>query len=127
VDTTSPRSVLVVDDNKDMVGSMTALLELSGYRVHSASDGVTAVEAALRTRPDYILLDIGLPKMDGIEVAKRLRRERSLDETKIIAITAYGTDEDRRRTREAGCDAHYLKPIEPGTLDAMLAGRVRRT
>src|SRR6516225_7422591 len=98
-----PRTrLLVVDDNPDNVLTLSRMLQMCGFEVMSACEGRTALEIAGQFRPEFALLDIGLPSWDGYEVARRLRAVAGLDSTSFIAVTAYGTDEDRRRSREAG-------------------------
>jgi len=112
--------VLVVDDNPDAAGSLAVLLRLSDHEVHIARDGHDAIEMALRIRPDIMLLDIGLPGLDGFAVAKRLRQEAGLAGMRIIAITGHGFEADRDRSREAGIDQHLLKPVDPRFLESLL-------
>jgi DNA-binding response OmpR family regulator len=112
--------ILVVDDNVDSAESMATLLELDGHDVRVAHDGLAAVESALASRPQAVLLDIGLPGLDGDEVARRLR---SLDETKdtfLIAVTGYGKTEDRVRALTSGFNYHITKPVDPGELDMII-------
>jgi len=116
--------ILVVEDNADTAESMARLLRLLGYEVQIAHDGPRAIEMALRQRPDFVLLDIGLPGMDGYEVAVRLRQEASCQDAVLIAISGYGRSEDRQRSREAGIDHHLIKPIDHHELLALLAQRV---
>jgi CheY-like chemotaxis protein len=113
--------VLVVDDNVDTVESMARLLKLHGHEVQTACDASEAIAAALSWRPEVVLLDLGLPDMDGYQVALRLRQEASCQGTVIIAVTGYGRPEDRRQSREAGIDLHLLKPVDPGVLLRLLA------
>jgi two-component system CheB/CheR fusion protein len=114
------RRVLVVDDNVDAVDSIAVLLSLSGHRVQTAHDGHAAVRIALSFRPEFIFMDLGMPGLDGFGAAQRLRREPGFDAVRIIAVTAYGTEDDRRRSREAGFDQHYLKPLDPRFLESLL-------
>jgi CheY-like chemotaxis protein len=116
-----PRRVLIVDDNVDAARLLARLLEARGHRAEVAADGLTALALAQAHSPDLILLDIGLPGMDGYEVARRLREVRGLDQTLLVALTGYGQAEDRRRTREAGMDYHLTKPVDPRTLADLLA------
>jgi signal transduction histidine kinase len=116
-----PRRVLVVDDNPDSAESLAALLGIFGHEVHQAHDGRQALELARRLVPDLILLDIGMPGMSGHEVARRLRADTGFRETVIIALTGYGTDEDRRASGEAGFDGHLVKPIDFEALERILA------
>ena len=114
--------LLVVDDHPDLVLTLSRMLQMCGFEVMTACDGHAALEIAARFRPRFVLLDLGLPIMDGYEVARRLRAEAGLESTTLIAITAYGTDEDRRRSREAGFVGHLVKPISPAELLALLSG-----
>jgi PAS domain S-box-containing protein len=109
------RRVLVVDDNRDAAESLAILLQVKGHEVQTAHEGLAALEIARDFRPDIVLLDIGLPGMDGYEVARRLRQEHGRQEV-LVALTGYGTDEDHHRSREAGFDYHLAKPVE---LDAL--------
>src|SRR4028119_138578 len=111
----SGRRVLVVDDNVDSAESMSMLLELSGHEVYLAHDGEQALAEFERPRPDAVLLDIGLPKLDGFEVARRLRSDDRNRDLLLIALTGYGKDDDRSRGRDAGFDHHLVKPAEPET------------
>ena len=112
--------ILVVDDNLDTAGALAGLLELSGFEVRSAHDGREALAVARDHRPGAILLDVGLPGMDGYQVAERLRREDSLRDATIIAITGYGEEQAFRRSREAGFDHHLVKPVNYDTLLSLL-------
>ena len=114
-------TVLVVDDNVDSAQSLAMLLEVSGHVVRVAYDGPTGLEAALADRPDVVLLDIGLPGLTGIEVAKRIRREPTLETSVLIAVTGYGQQEDRQRSRDAGFDHHLAKPADFAELQRILA------
>jgi signal transduction histidine kinase len=114
------RSILVIEDNADAREMLRVALELDGHRVEVAEDGSAGVETALRVRPDVALVDIGLPQLDGYEVARRLRGSLGRD-VLLVALTGYGQAEDRRRTRDAGFDAHLVKPVDPDTLRRLLA------
>jgi signal transduction histidine kinase len=116
------RRILVVDDNADIVETTTLLLAMSGHQVRSAKDGLQALQVATAFRPDVVLLDIGLPLMDGYEVARRLRLEPATTGALLVALTGYGQEGDRQRGREAGFDAHLLKPVDPQALARMIAG-----
>jgi two-component system, sensor histidine kinase len=118
----APRSrhVLVIEDNTDAREMLRIALELDGHRVETAADGVGGVETALRTTPDLVLVDIGLPGLDGYAVARRLRAALG-DRVTLVALTGYGQSEDRRRTSEAGFDAHLVKPVDPDVLTRALA------
>ncbi len=115
------RRILLVDDNQDSSRSLAVLLRAAGGEVELAFDGPSALEAALRAKPDVVLLDIGLPGMDGYEVAQRLRKEVGLEKTLLIAITGYGGEDDRRRSQEAGFNAHLVKPVDLAALQTLLA------
>ena len=115
--------VLVVDDNVDAAVSLGMLLKLAGQEVRVAYDGPAALRQAIDFRPDLVLLDIGMPGMDGYEVCRRLRREVRLGKTTLVALTGWGQDEDRRRSHDAGFDHHIVKPVEPSAL-ATAARRV---
>ncbi len=115
------RHVLVIEDNVDSCETMRALLEAHGHRVDTAYDGVTGLERALALEPEVILLDVGLPRMDGYEVARAIRSSPGNRVPLLIAITGYGAPEDRSRALEAGFDAHVTKPVEYSTLAALLA------
>jgi PAS domain S-box-containing protein len=113
--------VLVVDDNRDAAVSLAMLLRLWGHEARTAHDGPSALKAALSYRPEVVLLDIGLPGPDGYEVARRLRAVLSPAAVRLVAVTGYGQEEDRRRSREAGFDAHLVKPAALDELYALLA------
>lgn len=113
--------VLVVDDNADTVRGLAKLLTLLGHDVKTAHDGQTAIELANAHKPEIVLLDIGLPGVNGYEVAKRLRVEASCKEALIIAVSGYGQEEDRRRSREAGFDHHLVKPLDYDVLMSLFA------
>lgn len=117
-----PFRVLIVEDNVDTRETLRRVLELDGHEVHEAADGPQAIEIALVNRPEVLIIDIGLPGLDGYEVARRLRT--SLGETPLlIALTGYGQPEDRRLSRDAGFDAHLVKPVSPEQLTAALQSR----
>jgi CheY-like chemotaxis protein len=113
--------VLVVDDNEDMVQTLTMLLRDSGHDVRTAYDGPTALEAAGDYRPNVVLLDIGLPGLDGYEVAKRIREQPALQNAVLIAMTGYGQEKDRQRSQEAGFDHHLIKPADFAKVKQILA------
>ncbi len=115
------RRVLIVDDNRDSAQTLAHLLTLLGNEVQTAGTGPEALNAANRIVPDMILLDIGLPGMDGLEVARRLRADRRFDGTVLVALTGYGSAEDRRQSQEAGFNAHLVKPVELEALKDLLA------
>jgi DNA-binding response OmpR family regulator len=113
------RKVLIVDDNADQAQTLSLFLGMKGHRLEVALNGPAAVDIARRLRPEFVLLDLGLPGFDGFEVARRLREEHG-EAVRIIAITAYGTDHDRRQSREAGCDLHIIKPADPRFIESLL-------
>jgi signal transduction histidine kinase/DNA-binding response OmpR family regulator len=114
--------ILVVDDNVDGARSLAMLLRLGGNEVRVAHDGPSALEAAAEFRPSAVLLDIGLPGMNGYEVARRMRGMPQLKRTVLIAQTGWGQDSDRRRSQEAGFNAHLVKPVDLGELQSLLEG-----
>ena len=119
--------VLVVDDNADSAESMAMLLQISGCQTLTAFDGASAVAAAADYQPDLVLLDLGLPRMSGFEVASQLRQLPGLERVVLIAMTGYGQDEDRRRTAEAGFAAHLVKPIDPTVLQRTVSDEIRKS
>jgi two-component system CheB/CheR fusion protein len=114
------RRVLVVDDSRDAANTLARLLRRLGHTVDVAYEGPSAYEAGVALAPDIVLLDIGLPGMDGYEVARRLRAEPSLDGVCLVALTGYGSEADRRRSTDAGFDAHLVKPVEFDALRRVL-------
>jgi PAS domain S-box-containing protein len=112
--------LLVVDDNRDAAISLAMLLQLLGHEVDVVHDGVAALEAVKKLRPALVFLDLGMPKMDGYEVARRIRRMPGLENTVLAALTGWGQQEDRRRTAEAGFDHHIVKPPEFSRLTELL-------
>jgi CheY-like chemotaxis protein len=115
------RRVLLVEDNVDVREMMRTALELAGHEVHEAGDGPSGLEAGLRLRPDVVVVDIGLPGVDGYEVARRLRAAPGGRDLYLLALTGYGQPEDNRRARDAGFDAQLVKPVDPATLSGMIA------
>jgi CheY-like chemotaxis protein len=114
------RRILVADDNRDALDSLAELLAMAGHETHKAGDGMQALEAAIRVRPDVILLDIGMPGLDGYEVARRIRAQSWGREPTLVALTGWGQDNDRKRSSEAGFDAHWVKPLELNRLWSLL-------
>ncbi len=112
--------VLVVDDNVDAAESVAMLLALEGHEVRSVHAAQDALEAARAFRPHVVLLDIGMPGMDGYEVARQLRSQHLIERMRLVAITGYGQQSDRARAREAGFDQHLVKPVDPETLQAVI-------
>lgn len=118
---TTARRILVVDDNRDSAESLAMLLELTGNETHTAYDGLEAVEATATFKPDVVLLDIGLPKMNGYEAARKIRAEPWGKKMVLVALTGWGQDEDQQRSREAGFDGHLVKPVDYAALTKLLA------
>jgi CheY-like chemotaxis protein len=110
----------VVDDNQDAANSLTMLLRMQGHAVQVAHSGPTALEIAADFGPDIIFLDIGMPGMDGYEVARRVRTMPGLEKTVLVALTGWGQSEDRRRTAEAGFNHHLVKPPEMKSVEGIL-------
>lgn len=118
-----PRRILVVDDNRATLETMAALLRGSGHEVHTAHDGQGAITAAFRIRPEFLFLDIALPGMDGLAVARHLRRDPTFAGMRIVAVTGFASDEDRLRCREAGCDECLVKPLDHRYVESLLGRR----
>ncbi|HEX7027756.1 MAG TPA: ATP-binding protein, partial [Gammaproteobacteria bacterium] len=113
--------ILVVDDDRDSTTSLSMLLQIMGHKVRTAHDGPEAIGTAAEYRPDIVLLDIGLPGMNGYEVARRIRRAPWSSRMTLIALTGWGQEEDRRQSEEAGFDHHLVKPVEAPALSGLLA------
>jgi len=116
------RRILVVDDNEDAAASMAMLLRIGGHEVHTAHDGAKALLAAEEHRPEVVLLDIGLPVLNGYEVCDRLRAASWGKAMTIVALTGFGQAEDQRKARDAGFDAHVVKPASQAAIEALLRG-----
>lgn len=116
-----PRRILIADDNRDAADSLAALLELDGHEIHVAYDGAEALETCLQQPPHIALLDIGMPKLDGYELARRIRAQSWGTDIKLVAITGWGQKADRARALEAGFSAHLAKPVTAESLAAVLA------
>jgi CheY-like chemotaxis protein len=112
--------ILLVEDHADTATSLALLLRLAGHEVEVVSDGSTALRTALASTPDVLLLDIGLPDLDGWQVATLLTEQLQQDRPLLVAITSYGRDEDHRRSDAAGIHLHLVKPVEPAWLQALL-------
>jgi CheY-like chemotaxis protein len=122
--TVTARDILIVEDNPDARDTLRRILELSGHRVRVAADGVSALEAVRQAAPEIALIDLGLPQMDGYELARRIHAEYDAARRPyLVALTGYGLPEDRSRTREAGFDLHLVKPVDAATLAAALERR----
>jgi CheY-like chemotaxis protein len=115
--------VLVVDDNVDAGEMLASLLRLDGHEVRTASDAVSALAIVENYRPDVALLDIGLPGMSGYDLARRLRADRRLAGTTLVAVTGWGQEEDRRQSRDVGIHHHLTKPVDPAAVQKIVAGR----
>jgi CheY-like chemotaxis protein len=121
--TSGPRRIAVVDDNRDAAEALTELLAADGHEVRMVHDGASAVELAETWRPDVMLLDIGLPRLDGYEAARRIRALPHGEGITLIALTGWGQAEDRARSSEAGFDHHLVKPVDLATLAALIESR----
>ena len=119
--------VLVVDDNMDAADMLVMMLQMFGHEVQAAYTGQTALETAVEYQPDVVLLDIGLPDMNGYEVARHLRQQPQTKDVRLIAMTGYGQDSDRQRSQEAGCKHHLVKPVDPRKLQDLPARRGEAT
>ncbi len=117
------RRVLIVEDNLDAVHSMAALIRMMGHDVQFAINGFAALDVARRFRPEVILLDIGLPDFKGYNIARQLKWEPDLANTRIIAITGRSMDEVRQKALDAGCELVFAKPMDPMKLEELLAER----
>ncbi len=117
----SPRRILVADDNEDAATTLAMILEILGHDVRIANDGAAAVTLAAAFRPEVVLLDIGMPKLNGYEACARIRAEPWAGAVTLVALTGWGQDEDRRRSHEAGFDHHLVKPVDPAALEKLLA------
>jgi CheY-like chemotaxis protein len=119
-DAVAPRRILVVDDNRDAADTLAMLLKFLGAEVCTAHEGITALEMLKAFRPSVVLLDLGMPGMDGFEVARRVRQEPAGREMTLIALSGWSQEEDRRRSQEAGIDHHLVKPVDIDALQALL-------
>jgi len=115
-----PRRILIVEDSRDSRDMLRYLLERAGHEVHEAGDGPSGVEAILKVRPDIALVDVGLPGLDGYEVARRVRASEGGRTVRLVALTGYGLPEDHRRSHEAGFDTHLVKPVDAARLAAVI-------
>ncbi len=122
----SPRRIMIVEDSHDSRDMLRFLLEHAGHEVHEAADGPSGVAAILEVRPDIALVDVGLPGLDGFEVARRVRADAQGRHVRLVALTGYGLPEDHRRSQEAGFDAHLVKPVDPARLAAVIASTAAR-
>lgn len=115
------RRILVVDDNTDAADTLAVLVELLGAEVHVARDGPAALVETESFHPHAVLLDIGMPGMNGYEVARRIRRMPGLETVRLIALTGWGEEEDRRLAQDSGFDHHLVKPVDVATLSTLLS------
>jgi CheY-like chemotaxis protein len=121
--TSEPTSrILVVDDSPDGADSLSVVLQMMGAVAEAVYDGPSALARIKAFAPTAVLLDIGMPNMDGLEVARRIRADPELAQVRLIALTGWGTDADRRRTLESGFDDHWVKPVEPDKLKSLVHG-----
>lgn len=118
---TARRRILVVDDEADILEATHMLLDMEGHEVRTASDGAQALKIAQAFNPDVVFSDIGMPEMVGYELARKLRQLPGKESTMIVAVTGYGTEADRQRSREAGFDQHLVKPVPPTALFHIVA------
>jgi DNA-binding response OmpR family regulator len=118
--TASGKRVLIVEDNVDSADTMQMLLQISGYEARAAYDGTSALSIAREFEPHVILLDIGLPRKNGYEVARELRALSQTRASFLVALTGFDHDEDRQRAAEAGFDAYQVKPVEPAAIEKLL-------
>jgi signal transduction histidine kinase/DNA-binding response OmpR family regulator len=123
---TGAKRVLIVDDNVDAAETLAMMLELLGQDTRQAHEGDGALKAAVEFRPELIFMDIGLPGLSGHEIAKRMRGDLGMTDTYIVALSGYGTEEDRRKSLHAGFDSHLVKPLDPTTLPTILEAAERR-
>jgi CheY-like chemotaxis protein len=115
------RRILVADDNADSASSLALVLQMMGNDVRTARDGLEAVEVSQAFRPHAVLLDIGMPRLNGYDACRRMRQEAWGSNAVIVALTGWGQEEDKRQSQEAGFDYHLVKPVEPTALEKLLA------
>lgn len=118
--TSDPKRVLIVEDNIDAARSLAYLVRDMGHFVEYAINGYVAIDIARRFMPDIVLLDLGLPGMDGFDVCKKIKAHAGLDKARIIAITGYAQDDYRLRSRAAGCEMHLIKPVPTSVIEQLL-------
>jgi CheY-like chemotaxis protein len=119
---TMPHRILIADDNADSAESMGMLLRLMGNDVRIANDGLEAVEQAEEFQPDIVLMDIGMPRLDGYEAARRIRQQDWSRDTLLVAVTGWGPRDDSEEATAAGFDCHFTKPIDPAELRKLVGG-----
>jgi PAS domain S-box-containing protein len=113
--------ILLADDNLDSADSLAMMLQIAGHQTRTARDGVEALELVTSFRPDVVLLDIGMPRLNGYETCRRIREQSGAEAPVLIALTGWGQDEDRRRSLEAGFDHHFVKPVDPAAIQELVA------
>ena len=113
--------ILLVEDNQDARNMLERMLQRQGFEVATAADGPSGLELFQSFRPNVAIVDIGLPVIDGFQVAREVRKDPALRSTRLIALTGYGRDSDRREALDAGFDAHLIKPLNPGTLLSLIS------
>jgi CheY-like chemotaxis protein len=113
--------ILIVDDNRDAATSLAMLLKLTGHETHVAHDGHDALEMAATLLPEVVLLDIGLPKLNGYDVCRRIREQPSGKNIVLVALTGWGHEDDRQKSKDAGFNAHLVKPVDHAALAKLLA------
>jgi CheY-like chemotaxis protein len=118
--------VLVVDDNHDAADTLAEVLQIMGCRTDTAYDGQEGLEKAGQLRPDAVVLDLGMPRLNGYEACERIRAEPWGRAMRLVAVSGWGQQDDRKRSMEAGFDAHLVKPVAPDTLMALLETRPAR-
>ena len=118
--TRAPKRVLIVEDNLDSVHTLVWLVRDMGHHVDYAINGYVGLDLARKFRPDIVLLDLGLPGLDGFEVCGRLKHEAGMERLRVVVITGYASDEHRIRSRAAGCEVHLVKPVAVDTLFQLL-------
>jgi CheY-like chemotaxis protein/anti-sigma regulatory factor (Ser/Thr protein kinase) len=119
---TSPRRIVIVEDSRDSREMLRYVLEHAGHEVHEAADGPSGLRLILEIRPDIALVDVGLPGLDGYELARRARADEAGRAVRLVALTGYGLPDDLRRSEGAGFDAHLVKPVDPTRLAAIIRG-----
>jgi CheY-like chemotaxis protein len=124
--TSAGRKILVVDDNRDSANSLAAFLRLQGHNVELAHDGAEAVTVAGKFRPEVILMDVGMPKLNGYRATQQIRKKPWGQDIVIIALTGWGQEADRERSREAQCDGHLVKPVDLSVLNKVLNDYAKR-
>ena len=118
---TGNRRVLVVDDNQDAANSLSLMLRFMGNETKTAYDGIEAINMAASFRPHLILLDIGMPRLNGYDTARQIRQQPWGKDVVLVALTGWGQDDDRRKSDDAGFDSHVVKPIQLETLETLLS------